>query len=110
MSAMTVPIGRRAQGKHYQQSVVLAKPTSSRYLVIHRATDTDPEWPDWTITHTITGYAFIRHLPSATIARLVAAVLARQLPVSNHHVGRINDAEREMEPTVRAWLLDWRRQ
>lgn len=103
----SVPIGAKPQhGPHHQKREVVAFETCCEYLRIHPSVN-DPTC--WNVTHTLTGYAAARHLPSMKAARFVAGALSNLFQWSKRHAPYYKRRLAELPAPVREWILKLRR-
>lgn len=104
---MSVPRGKRLRGRVHERVSIDVTETCCEFLVIHKAINSDPEWPEWTITHIKTGWAVIRHLPSQDAARKVAGAISQIFTWSQRHAPGLINQHKWLEPKVRAWFDAW---
>ena len=85
---------------------VKALPTSCPYLVIHIATF----GKGWTLSHTVTGYGILFHLPDVETARVCARVLDRVFAWSQKESIEYARQFKRQPKEIQDWIRSWRQE
>ena len=80
--------------------------TCSEYLVIHKSVGTINEG-FWSVTHSLTKYAFFDQLPDERCARYLAGAISYILPLSLNWRTPMIRALEALDPRTRNWIKRW---
>lgn len=99
-----VPIGEcPIVGRNNPRVPVTAVETCCEYLYVHDGVGCE----GYTVSHTLTGYALIRGIPTIRIAQYVAGALKPLFRWSEDHAPYYKAHRKELDPKLWDWIERW---